>query len=607
MVELAPLADPALVAQAIAAALGLRPPAGRSHESILLESLREHRQLLVLDNCEHLIDACARLTEALLKTCPRIRVLATSREALGVPGEVSWRVPSLAPSEAALLFEDRAGLARPGFHLDANSLPTVESICQRLDGIPLAIELAAARVRMMPPEEIVGRLQDRFRLLTGGSRTALERHQTLRAAVDWSYALLDATEQALFRVLSVFSGSFDLEAAAAVMGESDRYAVMDGLTTLVDKSLLVSEEESARYRMLETLRQYGHERLLESGGAAELRGRQLSFYLDRAEQAGRKQPQALLRDLDNFRSALEWSIESDPEKGLRLITTLAWLFTNSGIAAEGRTRLERLLPKVVEPGRVRAWGLFEAGWFAWWQGDLEVGFNYFQESGALARQIQDRALLAKALHGAGTVAGEIDRAAAVSARARDLLGQALAVFREDGDIQGQATCLQALGIGAVMSGNLEQAREELTACLEIRRSDSNNVEVAIPLGFLSFVSLRTGALDEAETYVVEALSVNRRTGNRVGLGLNLAAVIMLAGLRGQLELAVLCGAAADAEQKATGMERFRNQLGPEQWYALARDSLGESRVAELVARGQRMSLDQALDLASDQVLRPSSR
>jgi hypothetical protein len=158
-----------------------------------------------------------------------------------------------------------------------------------------------------------------------------------------------------------------------------------------------------------------------------------------------------------------------------------------------------------------------------------------------------------------------------------------------------------------MSGNLEQAREELTACLEIRRSDSNNVEVAIPLGFLSFVSLRTGALDEAETYVVEALSVNRRTGNRVGLGLNLAAVTMLAGLRGQLELAVLCGAAADAEQKATGMERFRNQLGPEQWYALARDSLGESRVAELVARGQRMSLDQALDLASDQVLRPSSR
>jgi non-specific serine/threonine protein kinase len=306
------------VPQAVATVLGVREEPGRPLPATLADALKPRHLLLLLDNCEHLLDACAYLVDALLRACPHLRILATSREALGITGEVPHRVPSLAlpdaqramPAEAlgqyeaVTLFVDRAQVVQPAFQVTNANAPAVAEICRRLDGIPLAIELAAARVRVLPVEQLLARLQDRFRLLTGGSRTALERHQTLQAAVDWSYDLLNEQEKALFERLSVFAGGWTLEAAEAVCaddggverselkveGEGIAPAqgssfhvqlplddVLDLLTRLVDKSLVVVEDQpggSARYRLLETLRQYAGRRLAASG-AADGRGHPL--------------------------------------------------------------------------------------------------------------------------------------------------------------------------------------------------------------------------------------------------------------------------------------------------------------------------------------------
>lgn len=302
---------------AVTAALGLRETPGSSPVVPLVDYLRGRELLLVLDNCEHLLDACASLAEELLRACPRLRVLATSRERLGVESERAWLVPSLslpdprqpataaniARSEAVQLVRERARAVRPSFELTNHNAPTVAQICRRLDGIPLAIELAAARVRVLAVEQIAARLDDRFRLLTGGGRTAPPRHQTLQAAIDWSYQLLSPAERTLLRRLAVFVRGWTLEAAEAICGEG----VLDLLTGLVDKSLVVAESldgEEARYRLLETIRQYANEKLLDgaprrspgAGGhagssgseAAALRARHRDWYLAFAERARKR-------------------------------------------------------------------------------------------------------------------------------------------------------------------------------------------------------------------------------------------------------------------------------------------------------------------------------
>ena len=273
-VDLAPINDPALVPVTVARALGLPDQPGRSTMDTLLRFVRDRQMLVVLDNCEHLLDASAELVVALLGAAPQLALLATSREAIGVAGEVGWRVPSLSlDDEAIALFTDRARHARSGFAVTDDNAATVGEICRRLDGVPLAIELAAARVRALSPSEILDSLHDRFRLLTGGARTAVRRQQTLRASVDWSHALLTEPERVLFRRLAAFLGGFDFDAAQAVAGGGDveRYQVLDQLTLLVDKSLVVADDsgERTRYRLLETVRQYALEKLGESGEAGQ--------------------------------------------------------------------------------------------------------------------------------------------------------------------------------------------------------------------------------------------------------------------------------------------------------------------------------------------------
>ena len=352
-VDLAPITDPELVPVTAARALGLSDQLGSSTMDTIVRSVSDRQMLLILDNCEHLLDASAALIIAALDRCPGVTLLTTSREPIGVPGEVTWRVPSLSlDSEALSLFADRARRARPDFELTDDNIACVTEICRRLDGMPLAIELAAARVRALSLTEILDSLHDRFRLLTGGSRTAVLRQQTLRASVDWSHALLTEAERVLFRRLAPFMGGFDLDAAQAVGGGDDveRYQVLDMLGLLVDKSLVVAEDcgGRTRYRLLETVRQYASEKLGESGEADTVRSRHCDYYAAIAaalDAPARKGYQQLLEqmesEIDNLRAAFAWSLENaEIDIAMGLAVSLSPLWAGRGKIREGMAWLD---------------------------------------------------------------------------------------------------------------------------------------------------------------------------------------------------------------------------------------------------------------------------
>jgi predicted ATPase/class 3 adenylate cyclase len=457
--ELAPVTDPAAVLETLAATLDVRPYPGRALGDTVLEYLTPKQLLIVLDNCEHLLAAVADLVEEIVKRCPRAAVLATSREGLALPGEQIVAVPALelpqadagpdaiGQAEAVRLFCDRAVAANADFALTARNSTPVAQLCRRLDGIPLAIELAAARVRSLSPEDLVSRLNQRFKLLTRGSRASLERHQTLRNAIDWSYDLLSEPERVALRRMSVFAGSFDLAAAEAVVSAADIDSsdVVDLLTPLVDKSLLDVEPVAGgvRYRLLETIRQYAQERLEASGETSALRGRHLAHYLGLAENAGphlRSHQQlawasALALETDNFRAALDWAVEATLyDEGLRLVIPLmvtgipiGWLYTDwadvarsipgasthelfplaAAYAAMGLTmrgELDRAAELVATAqaaqtalGTAHLWVHAAAGALASFQGDAELARQHAEAWVKLARARNDTYELAHAL------------------------------------------------------------------------------------------------------------------------------------------------------------------------------------------------------------------
>jgi predicted ATPase/class 3 adenylate cyclase len=397
--ELAAADDPESMLQVVAAALGVRPRPGSSLEDSIIESLRPRRTLIVLDNCEHLLRSASRLADRALRQCAQVHVLATSRESLGVEGEQTWPLGSLAlpeapegevtVSDAVRLFVDRAQASRPGFTLSTSNAAAVAEICQRLDGIPLALELAAARVAALSPADISGLLDERFRLLTGGRRSGVERHQTLRATVDWSYSLLEERERVVFDRLGVFAGSFDARAAQAVVAGDgvEAWDVLDALTDLVAKSMVIADEAAdgaMRYQLLETLRQYGRERLDGTGGADQWRRSHAEHFASVAEEAGEglrgpNEPswrQHLLVDLDNVRASVTWSLERDDpvdvEYAMRIITALA-PYPNIASTEIGQWA-QRALPRAssTTPQR-RAGVLIGAGNFqAFVQGNAEL-------------------------------------------------------------------------------------------------------------------------------------------------------------------------------------------------------------------------------------------
>ncbi|MGH3843932.1 MAG: ATP-binding protein, partial [Pseudonocardiaceae bacterium] len=497
MVELASLRDGARVASAVAAALSFETSAFDGPEALegrLIRHLAIRQTLLLLDNCEHLLEAVACLVHTLVTRCPGVSVLATSRERLGVPGEVVWRVPplSLPPaaavvgelngSDAVAFFCERARAARAAFELDATNAATVVRICRRLDGIPLALELAAARIQVLSPAQIADRLDDRFRLLTGRERVVVAHQQTLRATIDWSYELLSPVEQRALARLAVFPDAFDLEAAEAVLsGEPGGVAFQDALDVLcrlVDKSLVVVHSEGAapRYRLLETIQKYGAEKLTEAGEVTAARRRHSDAFIARAE-AWRGTPLGAeflcgaFTDAEDFRAALEWSwAQRDADAVLRLIGALwvSWLWFGN---PDGQIWIQRIFsepefsaPELAEhPGRADALnirGVLSGD-------DQKRRDELFEEAAALAQRIGDTHRLAFFTWGRG----EYKLLSGQAAQARPLLEAALSGFESLGLPDGVGWCHHHLGWAAVVDGEYDRARDHFERAVEIARSD----------------------------------------------------------------------------------------------------------------------------------------
>ena len=452
-VDLAPITDPEVVPVTVARALGLLDQPGEPTIDLLRRSIRDRRMLMLLDNCEHLLDASADLITGLLSGCPALTLLTTSREPIGVAGEVGWRVPSLSLTDEAIeLFADRARRTKPDFRVTAANADTVTEICRRLDGLPLAIELAAARVRALSPTELLTSLHDTFRLLTGGARTAVRRQQTLRASVDWSHALLSEPEQALFRRLAVFYGGFDIDAAQAV-GGGERYQVLDQLTLLVDKSLVIADDSphGTRYRLLETVRQYAQEKLHESREGNDVRIRHRDHYTAMAALLGaqadsdhQRRIEQAETELDNLRAAFAWSRESsDTELAMALASALLPLWLSRGLMQEGRNWLVAVLTDAdnenVEASAERAKASVVRVVLESFRA-MTVDLDDAERTLAAARELGDPALVARALTACGLRAAD-DRESSVA-----YFAEAAALARDSGDSWwlGQTLALESM-------------------------------------------------------------------------------------------------------------------------------------------------------------------
>jgi predicted ATPase/class 3 adenylate cyclase len=526
LVELAPVADPAVVTQTVCAALDITPQGSTPALKVLTDYLRPKKILLVVDNCEHLIDASAQLCDALLHACPHLRILASSREALGIEGEHAYRVPSLSlphpkdefqmieESEAVQLFVERAKGVLSEFEITGTNGPVVAQICRRLDGIALAIELAASRVRMLKVEQITSRLDDAFRLLTGGSRTALPRQQTLRAMIDWSYNLLSEEERKALQWLSVFMGGWTLEGAEAVC---ENPYVLDLLTDLVDKSLVSVDLEHGhepRYYLLETIRQYAREKLAESGEGEQAHVRHLDYFLKLAQRAepelyGAGQiewSQKLEEDHENMRAALEWSFEGNVEAGQQLAAALWWFWDISGRISDGYEWLNKMLAASAKDATlIRGKLLAEASWFAGLLGYAGLKKELAEESVALYQRLGDRVGIAIPFITLGSIANQ----EADYDRATRLLKESLNLFNYAGNHWGVGFVLGRLGNTAEIQGDFEQAQKLYEESLQIFNKTGDKENIAWTLYLMGGLAGQVGDDQRAVKLYEEALQIEK--------------------------------------------------------------------------------------------------
>jgi non-specific serine/threonine protein kinase len=539
LVELASLSDSSLVPQAVLGALGKREAPGESSIATLVGYLQSIEALIVLDNCEHLVDACAHLTDAILRSCPHVRVLATSREPLRIGAELIWRVPALtlpeddtqplgelSRSEAVRLFVERAEAIRSGFELTDTNAAAVAAICWRLDGIPLALELAAARVGALSPEQIAERLDDRFVLLTAGRRTAPPRQQTLRASLDWSHGLLTEAERTVFRRVAVFAGGFRFEAAEAVCCvAADDWVSFDAFAGLIDRSLVQVDyrDGEARYHLLETIRAYAWERLVEGGEVERIQRRHAEMYLALA----RRCEQGILQGIDqakwldqlelehaNLRAALAWSIRGDGEAGLRLVRSLTKFWQIRGHFTEGRRWLAAALAACPGRTKLRASALVAASVLTHAQGDPPAERRLLEESLAISRDLGDKQQAGEALLDLGRLA----RNGADHRQARDLLEESLTLFRETGDLRRAGWVLHNLAILATAQSDPERAKALFAESLAIARSLGDRSDIAWGLLFLGLHYLDSHDRDQAGPLVEQSLRTFQEIGDRQGAG-----------------------------------------------------------------------------------------
>jgi predicted ATPase/DNA-binding SARP family transcriptional activator len=623
-VGLVGLSDENLIPQEIAQALSMREISQEPLIETLMTHLKSRDFLLVLDNCEHLIRACAQYVEQLLTACPKMKILTTSIEALGIFNETVWQVPSLPLPEMQAplslkelqefasieLFRERAGNAKSGFVLDEKNAASVAQICRRLDGIPLAIELAAARIKLLSVDEIAARLDDRFSLLTAGSRTAVPRHQTLRATIDWIHDLLTEPERSLFRRLSVFAGGFTLEAAEAVCRQGmQRNEILDLLGRLVDKSLVNVETDpeinETRYRLLETIRQYALEKLIGTGEAPAIRDQHLGFFLDLAERSepnifGRESAEwfrRLDKELDNIRAAIEWSTNSGKAvAALQIAGSLVYFwFAHGLIASEWHDRIQQALsrPEGMERTLARAKALNGIGFMYW--ADIYPADKRpeLEEALSIGRELADPWNIATALRNLGL----LENIQGNYPEARSFLEQSLEIWRDMGPKgkMGSAWSLIFLGDVALNNGDLKRACTLYEESARVLREIGDINFLAYSLRRLGQLAWHEGDHKRAFPLCKESLDLNREVNDPRGTMACLAGFAAIAVLQGQYERAVQILAAVEMQLDSIGVRLlFLDKKEYELNLAFLRANMDEKLFAKFWSKGQVMSLEQAI-------------
>ena len=628
LVELGELRDESL-ADAVAAAVGVRDQSATSVRDVLVECLASRELLLVLDNCEHMVDAVAELTETLLRVCPGLRILATSREPLGIGGEAVLRVPPLGvpdpertPSlrglpkyDAASLFTERGAAAVPGFALTEDNAAAVAGICHRLDGLPLPIELAAARLRAMTPEQILRRLTDRYTLLTRGSRSAPTRQQTLRLCIDWSFELCTAGEQLVWGRLSVFAGSFELDAAEQVCGaDLGPDELLDTVTSLVEKSILTREEQGpvVRFRMLETLREYGYEKLEQTGEAVSLRRLHRDWYEALALEVEAEWISArqldwiarLDREQPNLREALRFCVDDDPVAGLRTSAALFWFWTSQGLYTEGRRWYGDLLAHHSgQPTLERIKASSCASMMANVQGDLACGAALVAEGRALTTQTGDRRMRAFVAYADGVLA----LCGGDPARACTHYETALADFSESEERTFEISVLYLLGLAYGLSGSTDRAIECLERVLAITEQCGEKVYRSHSLWALGIAVWREGDIDRAVQLLEQSLELARQVHSPRFAASSIEALAWITCERRDHARAATLMGAAEALARSVGgavvihsnLDVFHQNCGQN-----ARQKLGVAAFEVANRKGGQLDFDAAIAYALHQ--QPSS-
>jgi len=674
LVEFAPISDPSLVMQTIASALDVREQPGTPLKKLVHDYLREKQLLLILDNCEHLVEASAQVADEFLRIAPKIKIIASSREALGINGEMVFRVPSLSlpPDfrsanerrdfgslmgfESVQLFVERASAANRNFQLTDQNAAAVAQICSRLDGIPLAIELAASRITVFSPERIAKRLDDRFKLLTGGSRTALPRQQTLRALIDWSYDLLEDPERGLLRRLSVFAGGWTFEAAETVCNNLD---VFEHLPQLVNKSLVIVNDEGddPRYFLLETIRQYARDKLLEAGEGEGTRDRHLDYYLAMAETASLEMRtrekeldwiKRLETEYDNIRTAVEWGLSNDPIVVMRLVWSLTLLFVVTSYASEGHRWGAEALEQVkllTDNGRIltaeenlyRARLIAGMSIMSFSMGDNRTTALEAEQAVNLLRPLDDKWTLALTLAfhtGGKLMMGNIDEAVASIEEALKLaeelgdkyvLGSVLSaasnleayvnedfiksdalrekaidLLKEHGSRWSFGITMYGFGNLLIMRKQYEKSREKFKIAMQTMQEIGSNRNVNMIKSDLAHILRHEGNYPEAIASYRETIMEWQRMGHRSAVAHQLECLAFIAKALGQEEKATkLLGAAEALRQRIEidmtppEREEYDNEV------ADLKANMNEKEFASLWAEGRFMTMDEAIELASD--------
>lgn len=623
LAELSDVVDPQLVPSWVASAMSVSEQPDIGVVASLAEAIGSGRALIVLDNCEHLAEACAQLAADLLEACPSLQFLATSRQPLGVPGELAWRVTPLATPErdarptpgelmryeSAQLFLERARAFQPRFALTAENAPAVARICALTGGIPLAIELAAGRLTALAPEQIAEQLRDALGLLTTTSRLLPRRQRALRATIDGSYERLTPPDRVLFNRLSVFSGPVGLEAVRAVCADGALPGVdaLDGLARLIDQSLIQAEAaaQELRYRLLEPLRQFAGKRLAEAGEEEALRGRHAEHYAAMAEasfteNARTRQPewgQRLADDSANFRAALGWSLGAAPHLALRIAADLSWFWHTRSNLAEGRRWLERALQAPGGDPAVRARALHGAGQIAYRQGDSDAAQAFLTEALEIQRGLGDDPATARTLRSLGLAL--LSRAD--YQRANQCLEEALAIQRVLGDRFDVARTLGSLALVAMSAGRYESARDRCEECIALARQSNDEWGLAISIGTQGELALEVGDHEAARSHLLASIGLLARLNDTASVAYRLEGFARLAAARSEPERALtLVGAAASVWQRSGAVAAPHWRRRVEESMARCRRLLPPPVAEAAAAAGAAMSTEDAIACATDE-------